>query len=320
LAGFISPSKYVGAKQGYIGFVFFWLAFEYQHYNWELSHPWLTLGNVFANAPELVQWYEWTGALGGTLWLLVINLLVFGLIQLKTSGEVINLRQVRTFWIVLAVWLILPMSYSLTRYATYQEKQNPIEVVVSQPNLDSYIEKFGPEMLGPLQQLDSVFIPVQPLITSKTRIVLAPETAIPFEFNENSFGLGHRDYDYIMQNMTAWQNIDLLIGASTFKYFNTKRSVASRVASDGSYYESFNTSILMSSEETPQFVHKSKLVLGVERIPFLAQLPILEKFSMQLGGAYGTLGVEENAIVFGSSRFSFCAFGLLRIYIRRLGG
>jgi len=302
---FYFTKKHVGAKQGYIGFVFFWLAFEYQHYNWELSHPWLTLGNVFANAPELVQWYEWTGALGGSLWLLVINLLVFGLIQLKTSGEAINLRQVRTFWIVLALWLVIPTSYSLIRYATYREKQNPIEVVVSQPNLDSYTEKFGPEMLGPLQQLDSVFMPVQPLITENTRMVLAPETAIPFEFNESSFGLGHRDYDYIMQNMETWQNIDLLIGASTFKYFNTKRSVASRVASDGSYYESFNTSILMSKDRNPQYVHKSKLVLGVERIPFLAQLPILEKFSMQMGGAYGTLGVEENAIVLEAQGFRF---------------
>jgi apolipoprotein N-acyltransferase len=302
---FYFTKKHVGAKQGYIGFVFFWLAFEYQHYNWELSHPWLTLGNVFANAPELVQWYEWTGALGGSLWLLVINLLVFGLVQLKASGEAINLRQVRTFWIVLAVWLVLPMLYSLIRYSTYKEQSDPIEVVVSQPNLDAYIEKFGPEMLGPLQQLDSVFIPIQSLITQSTRIVLAPETAIPFEFNESSFALGHRDHDYIMQNMQEWPNSDLLIGASTFKYFNTKRSVASRAASDGRYYESFNTSILMSKGKDPEFVHKSKLVLGVERIPFLAQLPILEKFSMQMGGAYGTLGVEDKAIVLESKGFRF---------------
>jgi apolipoprotein N-acyltransferase len=302
---FYFTKKHVGAKQGYIGFVFFWLAFEYQHYNWELSHPWLTLGNVFANAPELVQWYEWTGALGGSLWLLVTNLLVFGLIQLKGSEAEINLRQVRTFWIVLAVWLVLPISYSLILYSTYNEQSNPIEVVVSQPNLDAYSEKFGPDMLGPLQQLDSVFIPVQAIFTENTQIVLAPETAIPFEFNESSFGVGHRDYDYIMQNMERWPKADLLIGASTFKYFNTKRSVASRAVGDGRYYESFNTSILMSTKKDPEFVHKSKLVLGVERIPFLAQLPILEKFSMQMGGAYGTLGVEDQAVVLESNEFRF---------------
>lgn len=303
---FYFTKKHVGAKQGYIGFVFFWLAFEYLHYNWELSHPWLTLGNVFANAPVLVQWYEWTGALGGSLWLLVINLLIFGLIQLKSSEEEINLRQVRTFWLVLGVWILVPMGYSVFRYTTYTEKINPIEVVVSQPNLDPYIEKFGPEMLGPYQQLDSVFMPVQSLITENTQIVLAPETAVPFEFNESSFGVGQRDYDYIMQNMESWNNVDLLIGASTFKYYNNKRSVASRPSSeDGIFYESFNTSILMSKEKSPEFVHKSKLVLGVERIPFLQQLPILETFSMQMGGAFGTLGVEDRAVVLESNGFKF---------------
>jgi apolipoprotein N-acyltransferase len=302
---FYFTKKHVGAKQGYIGFVFFWLAFEYQHYNWELSHPWLTLGNVFANAPILVQWYEWTGVLGGSMWLLVINLLVFGLIQLKTSSAAVNLRQVRTFWIVLGVWLIVPMSYSLIRYFTFTEKIDPIEVVLAQPNLDPYTEKFGPNMLGPMQQLDSVFIPVKALITEKTQIVLAPETAIPFEFNEASFTSGQRDYDYILQNMSDWNHPDLLIGASTFKYYKTKRSVASRTSSDGQFYESYNTSVLISLQKAPEFVHKSKLVLGVERIPFLKQLPILETFSMEMGGAYGTLGVEDKAVVLESNGFKF---------------
>lgn len=302
---FYFTKKHVGAKQGYIGFVFYWLAFEYQHYNWELSHPWLTLGNVFANAPELVQWYEWTGALGGSMWLLVINLLVFGLIQFKTSGEAISFRQVRTFWIVLGVWLLVPMSYSLIRYFTFTEKIDPIEVVLAQPNLDPYVEKFGEAMLGPLQQLDSVFIPVKSLITEKTQIVLAPETAIPFEFNEASFTSGQRDYEYIIQNMSSWNHVDLLIGASTFKYYKTKRSVASRPSSDGQFYESYNTSVLISKNRTPEFVHKSKLVLGVERIPFLKQLPILEKLSMEMGGAYGTLGEEDRAVVLESHKFKF---------------
>lgn len=302
---FYFTKKHVGVKQGYIGFVFFWLGFEYLHYNWELSHPWLTLGNVFANAPQLVQWYEWTGALGGSMWLLVINLLVFGLIQFKSSVESIAPRRVRTLWIVLGVWLVVPMGYSLIRYTTYTETVNPIEVVVVQPNLDSYTEKFGPDMLNPYQQLDSVFIPARSLVREQTAIVLAPETAIPFEFNESSFGEGHRDYDYIAQYMQSWNNVDLLIGASTFKYYKTKRSVASRPSSDGAYYESFNTSILISKKHEPEFVHKSKLVLGVERIPFLKQLPVLEEFSMQMGGAYGTLGVEDKALVLSSKGLRF---------------
>ena len=73
--------KITGKKIGMISFVLYWIAFEYIHYQWELSHPWLTLGNFFANNPYLIQWYSITGVLGGSLWVLSLNLLGFSLIK-----------------------------------------------------------------------------------------------------------------------------------------------------------------------------------------------------------------------------------------------
>ena len=60
---------------GLTSFIIFYITFEYWHLNWELSWPWLTLGNVFASNTHLVQWYEYTGVLGGSLWILLINVL-----------------------------------------------------------------------------------------------------------------------------------------------------------------------------------------------------------------------------------------------------
>ena len=54
-----------------------WLSFEYLHLNWDLSWPWLTLGNVFAHYPQSIQWYEYTGTLGGSLWILLSNIILF---------------------------------------------------------------------------------------------------------------------------------------------------------------------------------------------------------------------------------------------------
>ena len=51
----------------------YWLGFEYFHHNWDVSWPWLTLGNAFAPRPQWVQWYEITGTLGGSLWILGCN-------------------------------------------------------------------------------------------------------------------------------------------------------------------------------------------------------------------------------------------------------
>ncbi|MEL7020965.1 MAG: hypothetical protein AAGK47_05115, partial [Bacteroidota bacterium] len=60
----------------YLAFIAFWLAFEYIHLNWEISWTWLNLGNSFASLPTLVQWYEYTGVFGGTLWILWSNVML----------------------------------------------------------------------------------------------------------------------------------------------------------------------------------------------------------------------------------------------------
>ena len=59
--------KKLGVVIGYLSLIIYWIAFEYLHLHWDLSWPWLTLGNVFAMRPEYVQWYEFTGVLGGDI-------------------------------------------------------------------------------------------------------------------------------------------------------------------------------------------------------------------------------------------------------------
>ncbi|MBE9491684.1 MAG: apolipoprotein N-acyltransferase [Bacteroidetes bacterium] len=65
--------------------VFYWISFEFFHLHWELNWPWLNLGNGFANYIKWIQWYEFTGAFGGTLWVLVVNILIYHLF-IKING------------------------------------------------------------------------------------------------------------------------------------------------------------------------------------------------------------------------------------------
>ena len=58
-------------------FVALWLMFEYIYLHGEISWPWTTLGFGFGNSTSIVQWYEYSGVLGGSLWVLVSNLLIF---------------------------------------------------------------------------------------------------------------------------------------------------------------------------------------------------------------------------------------------------
>ena len=67
--------KKTNNRIGNIAFIAVWISMEFLHLNWDLSWPWLTLGNVFANFPSLIQWYEYTGVLGGSFWVLSVNVL-----------------------------------------------------------------------------------------------------------------------------------------------------------------------------------------------------------------------------------------------------
>ena len=65
------------AGLGYLALVVFWISFEYFHFHWDIEWPWLTLGNGFANNVKIIQWFEFTGYLGGSLWVLLMNVLIF---------------------------------------------------------------------------------------------------------------------------------------------------------------------------------------------------------------------------------------------------
>ena len=214
--------KKLGRSIGYFSFFVCWLGFEYAHHYWELSWPWLSFGNAFSIHPELVQWYEWTGISGGTLWVLLVNFSLFLLIErlwYKRQTLKANYRLV----LILCGIIIIPISYSLYRYHSYIESKNPIEVVVLQPNIDPYGEKFTSGVEG---QLVKLFRLADKAITPKTEIILAPETAISQGFFEEEI-TQHSFYHLMMRYKTNWGNNALFIGASSARFFPTKHSRAS---------------------------------------------------------------------------------------------
>ena len=54
-----------------------WIATEYWYTTGDFSWPWLLLGNGFSHEVWAVQWYEYTGIFGGTLWVLLSNILLY---------------------------------------------------------------------------------------------------------------------------------------------------------------------------------------------------------------------------------------------------
>jgi apolipoprotein N-acyltransferase len=298
---FHAAKKRLGDTAGYLSLIIFWISFEYLHYHWELSWPWLNFGNTFSITPSIVQWYSVTGILGGTLWILVVNFIGFKIVRgvllkkEKWEGHKINIM-------VLLSLIIAPISVSVLQYAAYEEKMRPLEIVVIQPNIDPYNEKWVASVEDQLRKLMDL---ADKKVTDKTAMVIAPETAISWTFYEEDL-LSMPFYGYLKERKAKWKNTSFYTGASTARYFEKRNSRASRKLEDGpGFYESYNSSLLVDEKGEHTFLHKSKLVLGVEKLPFSDWFPFLEELSIENGGTSGTLGIEKEPKVLRSGQVIF---------------
>lgn len=294
--------KHVGANYGLATLVSVWLGFEYLHFNWELSWPWLTLGNVFSITPSWVQWYEFTGVLGGSLWVLLVNYLLFKALSTYFFSETKTTLQPKKIALPVVI-LLLPVSTSLWMYSLHSDEGTAAEIVVVQPNIDPYY-KFT--TITPDQQLHRIADLADKTITTNTKLVIAPETAIPISFDEALIGYDI-GYQILQKRMKDWGSLPLFLGASTEKRFDTKVSRAAKkdpYGGDG-FVEYYNSSLLMGNDLQPQIVHKSKLVLGAEKVPFSHWFPFLEELSLDFGGTSGTLGVEAQPTIYKNGGFPF---------------
>jgi apolipoprotein N-acyltransferase len=281
--------KFVGKKEGYLSLFFYWIAFEFLHYHWELSWPWLHFGNVFSITPWSVQWYSYTGVLGGTFWVILANLLGKRIVENRVLNKESWRIQTPLVWSFFAI-ILVPMILSIITYLSYKEQTDPVEVVVIQPNIDPYNEKFN---VPAVQQVKSMFELAESYITPETAIVVTPETAVSEAFLEE-YALQTESIEYVL-NWKKKKNIPLVLtGASTARLFDVKNSKASRpLNNEPGFIEYYNTSLLIDERNELHFVHKSLLVPGVEIMPFSEFLPFLEELSIENGGTSGSLGIEK---------------------------
>lgn len=273
--------KYVQQVVALFALVAFWIVYEHIHHNWDLSWPWLALGNAFASKPHWVQWYEYTGTSGGTLWILLANIFIFLSYKIyRDEGRTTRyFKYIATFFAIIC----LPIAVSIfTGKRTLTLQHNKYNIVVVQPNIDPY-QKFN--SLNQAEQLNKLISLSQSALDANTALVIWPETAVPRYTNENA--LQTDDFlkplwGFLRQN----PNINLLTGIEGYKHFPSKISrYAKQFPDSDGFYESYNSAALFDSASA-QIYHKSKLVPGVEVLPgFLNFMSaIFEKFGGTTGG------------------------------------
>ncbi|MFL5731360.1 MAG: apolipoprotein N-acyltransferase [Cytophagaceae bacterium] len=283
---FYYTKKHTSERVGLIAFIIYWMAFEYLHLNWDLSWPWLTLGNAFASTPSLVQWYEYTGVFGGSFWILLGNVLIYSVIRRKGS-LLIKLS--------IPALLILPAVISLFIYKNYEDQGSLVQVIVVQPNIDPYEEKFegGKKFIPYDEQLARLISLSEKKISPETKYIVWPETALPFGYNEDE--LEHQlVIDTLKKFMARHPQACLVTGLDCYKIYLKKESRTAKPIGDHvHFYDSFNAAMQIDEHGKLTVYHKSKLVPGVEFVPDL-----LAPFVIDMGGGSGILGSQKERTVF----------------------
>lgn len=297
---FHSIKRKSGKALGYMSLPVLWLAFEYIHLHWQLSWPWLTLGFGFSNYTSLIQWYSLTGPLGGSLWILLCNIVLFKYLNNRwfSKASPVTFKQLNSTRIL----ILLPIGMSLVMYWFHPfDKEKPVKAVIVQPNVDPYNEKFSGTYLD---QLSKMFALADTKVDSTTAYLIFPETAIA----DPDLWENHFQYDSSIQ--LVWRylrkhpNLRLVTGAETFRaYVNGEKppESARKFNEEDGFYDAFNTALQLDSSRNSksiQVYHKSKLVPGVEFMPFAKLLAPLGKLAFDLGGTNGTLGTQTEPSVF----------------------
>ena len=283
--------RHYGLRIGLLAFTGAWLSFEWLHFTWELAWPWLTLGNVFAKTPAIVQWYEFTGTGGGTLWILLINILVFLLLKTNSSNKNKTAGS-------LSVLIVLPVVVSIIIGSTYKSKGKESEFLLIQPNFNPYVRDFSfaenQRILNTLLRLGS------DNITDSTDYVVYPESSLP----GNPWKTQLNNYSAITKLSNLLDRTDegsILIGADVLRLFgeNEDLSATARYVEDNDfYYDLYNASLFVPKEGATEFYAKSKLVPGVERMPYPKYLQPLQQLAINLGGIGGSRATQKERTVF----------------------
>ena len=265
-----------------------WVAAEYLYLNGEISFPWLVLGNGFAVSPRLVQWYDTLGALGGSLWVWIVNLTV-----LETIGKSGNRR-----YLAPALLILLPILCSLVIFYTYREKTDPVSVHIIQPNIDPYNEKFD----GLSQTAQAALIERLAMEAPKNvDYIIAPETAI-----DDNITVGRIESNPIVAELhrfmqTEYPRSEMLIGSVLYTLYPDRTELPTPTArrlGNNAFYDVSNASLQIGQQDSVPYYFKSKLVIGVEMLPYPELLRNLPFLSVDLGGVAGMLLPQAERQVF----------------------
>ena len=274
-----------------LSLIAFWLCFEYIHLqDWGLSWPWLTLGNVFAKQTEWVQWYAVTGVAGGSLWILLTNLLLFSYLKavLNKDGN-----RIQTL-LYSAITLLSPLLISFLFFPQQENiNKNKQGVVIVQPNIDPYKKvAVGTEQ----EQLYNLLELSAKATEDNTALVLWPETALYSRYGYNESALqAEKNLDTVFNYLKSRPRVSIFTGIESYNLLQAPTRFSRLIPGTNTHFEAYNGALLLDSKGVHATYHKSRLVPGVETLPWF--LRFLDTWFEKFGGVTAGYAKQDERLI-----------------------
>ncbi|WP_304015693.1 apolipoprotein N-acyltransferase [Nonlabens dokdonensis] len=282
-----------------------WISFERLHLDWEFSWPWLNLGNGFSETTSWIQWYEYTGTFGGSLWIWLVNIFVFLSVLRFRESRIISKRQfmIKRVAVLLALVIVPILISQIISFYNFEvyKYDGGTKVVIVQPNIDPYSEKYYITNDSIVSHISSLALP---LIDPSTDLIITPETVLADNIKLSN--LKQLDYNRAVNELRLtlleFPEINYLGGVSITEIVRDSAQInpQTNLYRDGrTLYNDYNSAMFLKVGDSLKIYHKSKLVVGVENFPYKSILkPILGNAMLDLGGTVSTKTTQKDRAIF----------------------
>lgn len=284
-----------------LSFVLGFVSFEYLTKFGEFKFPWFNIGYGIANYLPLLQWAEFGGIYILSLFILIINVLLFmSLMQCLQTN-----RKKSLLYLFLAVFILLIWWGSGSfRMQSLQIQKSETTVAVVQVSIPQEI-KWDPAYLDSTlyKYKSSTQLAVQ---NEKADLVIWPEAAVPL------YLVNWSDYLLDMYKFTHELKCNLFLG---FPYYED--SLKYKGQSEPQLFYNAATQ-LRSNYRHDNLYYKNILVPVGERMPFLDKLPFMWK--LQFGQANFEPGTSHSYYQINGLTYSplICYEIVFTDYIRQM--
>ena len=223
-------------------FVSTWIIAEFTLLNFDLFLPFNLLGNLFLYDVSYAQFYEYTGVLGGSLFILLVNTSLFLLIKYKKHKLV-------TTSIIVFVFLTIVIS----NYTTKINTDNFTKICFF------HLNNIDKKKYNDLELVKKLIGLMKNKINNDIQFIILPENTLTTN-NRLEFLSESIDFFYLQKFISSYSNSKIIIGAEVREYNNKVDRVVV-----------YNSAIVIDKNSF-NIISKEKFVPFEENVPSVFKL------------------------------------------------